>query len=79
LSKLERFVSRFKILPFDEAAAKNAGQIQATLRKSGIPIGVYDIQIAAIALSYNLTLVTHNTREFRRINGLAYEDWEIVP
>jgi hypothetical protein len=43
---------------------------------AGTPIGSNDLLIAAIALSNDLTLVTHNTREFGRINGLKYEDWE---
>jgi tRNA(fMet)-specific endonuclease VapC len=32
--------------------------------------------IAAIALAHHLTLVTHNTREFGRVEGLHLEDWE---
>jgi len=35
------------------------------------------LQIAAIALANNLTLVTHNTREFGRVDGLQIEDWEV--
>jgi tRNA(fMet)-specific endonuclease VapC len=78
LSKLTRFFDQFLILPFDESAAKIAGQIRSQLNKLGTPIGVYDLQIAAIALANNLTLVTHNTREFGRVDGLNYEDWEIA-
>jgi tRNA(fMet)-specific endonuclease VapC len=36
----------------------------------------HDLQIAAIALANELTLVTHNTREFSRIQGIKLEDWE---
>lgn len=79
LAKLLKFITPFKVLPFDGAAAKLAGQIQAKLRSLGTPIGSYDLQIAAIALAENLTLVTHNTREFGRIEGLIYEDWEVEP
>lgn len=79
LAKLLKFIAPFKVLSFDEAAAKLAGQIQAKLRSLGTPIGSYDLQIAAIALAENLTLVTHNTREFGRIEGLVYEDWEVEP
>ncbi len=52
------------------------GQIQAELQKLGTPIGSYDLQIAAIALANNLILVTHNTREFERVEGLKLEDWQ---
>ncbi|EDN65411.1 PilT-like protein [Beggiatoa sp. PS] len=51
-------------------------QIRARLAKKGAPIGPYDLQIAAIALVNNLILVTHNTREFKRIEELQIEDWE---
>jgi tRNA(fMet)-specific endonuclease VapC len=47
------------------------------LAGTGTPIGSYDLQIAAIALANNLTLVTHNMREFERIEGLQIEDWEV--
>lgn len=52
------------------------GQICAKLQKMGTPIGIYDLQIAAIALANNLVLVTHNTREFERVEGLKLEDWQ---
>jgi tRNA(fMet)-specific endonuclease VapC len=76
LSKLARFFDQFAVLPFDESAAKIAGKVRSQLNALGTPIGGYDLQIAAIALVNNLTLVTHNTREFGRIEGLVYEDWE---
>jgi tRNA(fMet)-specific endonuclease VapC len=44
----------------------------------GTPIGPYDLQIAAIALIHNLILVTHNIKEFSRVEGLRFEDWEVV-
>ena len=43
---------------------------------AGTPIGANDLPIASITLAANLTLVTHNTREFGRIDGLQIEDWE---
>jgi tRNA(fMet)-specific endonuclease VapC len=52
------------------------GQIRAQLQKLGTPIGSYDLQIAAIALANDLILVTHNTREFERVEGLKLEDWQ---
>ena len=45
------------------------------LASQGTPIGPYDLQIAAIALAHDLTVVTHNTREFARVPGLKLEDW----
>ncbi|MBA3922305.1 MAG: type II toxin-antitoxin system VapC family toxin [Nostocaceae cyanobacterium] len=73
-----KFLNTFVSLPFDDAAAIIFGSIRADLAALGTPIGPYDLQIAAIALANNLILVTHNTREFRRVNGLQLEDWEVV-
>lgn len=73
---LERFCSQFVVLPLDTQAAKVAGRIRCQLASGGIPIGPNDLLIAAIALVNNLTLVTHNTREFNRVQGLVIEDWE---
>ncbi|NES20555.1 MAG: type II toxin-antitoxin system VapC family toxin [Symploca sp. SIO3E6] len=76
LAKLNRFFSQFISLPFDDNTASIAGQVRAQLDVAGTPIGPNDLLIAAIALYHDLTLVTHNTREFSRISGLKYEDWE---
>ncbi len=67
----EEFVS----LPFDGDAARVCGMIRADLQAKGTPIGVYDIQIAAIAIINDLTLVTNNTKEFKRVVGLKITDW----
>jgi tRNA(fMet)-specific endonuclease VapC len=76
LAVLEKFFREFKSLPFNEPAVIKCAQLRAQLEKKGTPIGPYDLQIAAIALVNNLVLVTHNTREFSRVEGLRIEDWE---
>lgn len=73
----QAFLAQFVSLSFDDLAATNFGTIRAQLETRGISIGGYDLQIAAIALANNLTLVTHNTREFERVQGLQLEDWEV--
>jgi len=77
LERQQGFLESFASLPFDDEAAIICGQIRAHLASVGTPIGAYDLQIAAIALANNLTLVTHNTREFGRVDGLQIEDWEV--
>ena len=67
---------RFRILPFEPDDARQAGRVRAILSAAGTPIGPYDTLIAGQALARGLTLVTRNTREFRRVEGLAVEDWE---
>ncbi len=70
----QTFLAQFVSMPFDDLAAIAFGTVRAQLESRGTPIGAYDLQIAAIALVNNLTLVTHNTREFRRVDGLQFED-----
>ncbi len=76
LQKLKFFFANLPSLTFDDTAAAKFGEIRAFLQQRGTPIGPYDLQIAAIALVNNLTLVTHNTREFSRVPDLKLEDWE---
>ena len=75
-SKLDLFLSPFTSLPFDDLCARRCGELRAELEAAGNIIGPHDLQIAAIALQHGLTLVTHNSREFRRIAGLKLDDWE---
>ena len=72
------FLANYRILPFTERDAVLSGQLRALLASSGMPIGAYDIMIAAQGLAGNYSIVTHNTREFERIPGLALEDWTIA-
>jgi tRNA(fMet)-specific endonuclease VapC len=66
---------RYAVLDFDREASLQAGTIRALLHTRGTPIGPYDIQIAGIALSNNLTVVTRNVREFARVPQLKVENW----
>ena len=77
-AKQSAFFSQYSILPFDEAAARVYGRIDGYLKDAGIRIGPVDTQIAAIALAYNLILVSHNTRHFSRIPNLRIEDWAVT-
>ncbi len=77
LTKQRKFLDKFVSLPFDDQAAEVYGQIRAKLEKAGAPIGPNDLLIAAIAVAHNVTLVSHNTDEFERVEGLNLEDWEM--
>jgi len=65
----------FEVLDFDQDAARVAGTIRAGLERQGKRIGDYDTLIAGQALARGLTLVTANTREFSRVDGLKLVDW----
>lgn len=75
-ARRNHFLSAFPSYPFDDAAASLCSELRVQLETKGQMIGAYDIQIAAIALLHNLTLVTHNTREFSRVAGLKLVDWQ---
>ena len=75
LRLLDRFFAPFVSLPFDDDAARHAGEIRADLVRAGTPIGPNDLLIAAIARRAGLIVVTANTREFERVVGLGVEDW----
>ena len=72
---LTLLLSEIAIIPFDSVAAQVYGIIKANLQRKGTPIGPLDTLIAAHAKSMELTLVTNNTREFARVDGLELEDW----
>jgi tRNA(fMet)-specific endonuclease VapC len=65
----------FRSVPFDDESAAEYARIRHSLEVAGQTIGPYDLQIAAICRLNNLTLVTSNTGEFSRVDGLAIEDW----
>ena len=70
---------QFEVIDFDREDARRAGEVRAHLAAIGAPVGPYDALIAGQALARNLTLITHNVREFARIPGLRIEDWEAPP
>jgi len=72
---LTEICNRYTVLDFDHAAARQAGLVRAHLQSLGTPIGPYDVQVAGVAMSHNLTLVTRNTREFDRVPDLHVENW----
>ena len=77
LKETEDFLSDLDIVPFDYDAAVAYGKIKASLERKGQVIGPNDMLIAATALIRNATLVTNNTREFSRIDGLKLYDWTL--
>jgi len=72
---LSMFLTPIDILPYDDLAAIHYGETRAALEKKGKLIGAMDMLIAAHARSLNLTLVTNNLREFKRVPRLKTENW----
>jgi len=74
---LKEFLIPLVVADFDAEAAVVYGQVRSDLEKRGTPIGSLDTLIGAHAVSLDLTLVTNNLREFRRIAGLKVVDWTV--
>ncbi len=72
---LAEFLMALEIASFDSDAASSYGQLRASLEQRGTPIGPLDTLIGAHAAALDVVLVTHNTREFARIDTLRLEDW----
>ena len=74
--RVQAFLSGpIRLLPFDEADARAAGEVRALLEQERRPIGAYDALLAGQAVRRGFTLVTANVREFQRVDGLMWEDW----
>jgi tRNA(fMet)-specific endonuclease VapC len=66
------------VVSFDDTSAKEFGRLRGTLARQGVAVSRIDLMIAAVALTRNLTLVTHNTVDFENIPDLRVQDW-LVP
>jgi len=75
LARIQELETLIPVLALDASAGRHYAQLRSDLETKGRPIGAYDLLIAAHALSLGLILVTHNVREFRRVERLQVEDW----
>ena len=73
--KINRIAASLSLFPFDEAAAEKYAVIRAQLEKKGAVMSERDTQIASIAMANRMTVVTHNVKEFSRVEKLKIEDW----
>jgi tRNA(fMet)-specific endonuclease VapC len=73
--RVEAVLSNLPVLPFEVDADRHYADIRAALERTGQPIGGNDLLIAAHGRSLDVTVVTHNLREFKRVPGLRVEDW----
>ena len=77
LKQLEEMMSIITVLPFTVKEARSSAMIRAQLERKGLPIGPIDLLIAGTALAHQAILVTHNVKEFTRIEKLQVEDWYV--
>jgi tRNA(fMet)-specific endonuclease VapC len=76
---LEKLTEIIQVIPVTPEVSRVYGAIRAALSVKGERIGSNDLWIAAHALALNLTLVTNNEREFKRVAGLKIENWTKLP
>ena len=74
---VSEFVEHFLIYDYDKVSARYYADVRSKLEKKGQIIGAHDLLIAAHALSKEAILVTNNTKEFERVEGLTLENWVI--
>jgi tRNA(fMet)-specific endonuclease VapC len=72
---LDEYLRYVEVLDYPNEAAHHYAHIRAVLKRQGTMIGANDLFIAAHARSLGLTVVTNNTREFGRVEGLRIENW----
>ncbi|MGO8690696.1 MAG: type II toxin-antitoxin system VapC family toxin [Thermoguttaceae bacterium] len=75
LAAVEQLKEDLEVLPFDDRCAKEFGRLRGVLRHKGVVVSPIDLMIASVALAHDLTLVTHNTADFRSIPDLRLDDW----
>ena len=75
IERLNQFLLSVEVADFDDASSDAYSRIRLSLRQMGRPTGEMDMLIAAVALSNDAVLVTHNARHFENITGLVLEDW----
>jgi len=71
----ELLLQEVSLLVYDRDCANEFGRMRIELRRSGIEVPTIDLMIASVALVYDLTLVTHNTKDYQNISSLRTEDW----
>lgn len=76
LAFVEGLLAAIPALAIDVQTARSHAQLWADLARRGKMIGVHDSWLAASCLAHGLRLATRNLREFRRVPGLAVEQWE---
>lgn len=72
---VEKILEIFPIYPFDLAAARIYADIWANFAKSGINVGAHDLLIASTAISIGFSVITSDTKDYKKIHGLKIEEY----
>lgn len=75
LAMMRKLTDRIDVIDSDDAISKAFGNLKASLENAGLIIDDADMFIAACALVHGLTMVTNNTKHFKRIKELKLDNW----
>jgi tRNA(fMet)-specific endonuclease VapC len=75
LALIADLLQEVPVIDFDPACAERFGQVRGALLQRGVSVPTVDLMIASVALVHDLTLVTHNTADYRNIPALRLDDW----
>ena len=75
LAMIRKLIDHIDVIESDDAISRAFGNLKASLENAGLIIDDADMFIAACALVHGLTMVTNNTKHFRRIKGLKLDNW----
>ena len=75
LAMMRKLTDRINVIDSDDAISKAFGNLKASLENAGLIIDDADMFIAACALVHGLTMVTNNTKHFKRIKELKLDNW----
>ena len=75
LQDIEELLDDVTVLAFDQACAEQFGKVRGGLLQRGLSVSTMELMIASVALVHQLSLVTHNTADFRHVPGLQLDDW----
>ena len=75
LQALQTLAKNLPVMNWSTDAAEHTARIRWTLKRTGQPIGSWDMQIAGHSLALQTTLISNNLREFKRVEGLQVESW----
>ncbi len=78
LSKVKLIEQAFEIIPVKLESVELFARLKAELKFSGNRLDDFDLMIASCAMTYNLTLVSNNSKHFQRIDGLKLENWALT-
>ena len=74
-AEVEALARHVTVLDWTRDAAQHDAEIRVALKRKGAMLGAHDLMIAAHARSMGATVITNNSKDFRRVPGLSIDNW----